>query len=98
MAKLRNRPTWEELRQYGALTTISGQEFVYIKLIREIVAVVLAKGLHAEIPQNLANKEFWTKEDYERLQISEIRFESRLGDPDELDDEVIKVIKANPAK
>ena len=43
MAKFRNRPTWEELRQYGALTTISGQEFVYNKLIRELVAVVLAK-------------------------------------------------------
>lgn len=98
MAKLRNRPTWEELRKSGALTTIGGQEFVYIKLIRELVAVVSKKGLHAEIPQNLANKEFWTKEDYERLQISEVRFESRIGDPDELDDEVIKVIKANPAK
>ena len=98
MAKLRNRPTWDELRQYGVLTTISGQEFVYIKFIRELVQVVSAKGFHAEIPQTLEHKEFWTKEDYDCLKISELMLESRIGDPDKLDDDVIKVINANKSK
>lgn len=98
MAKLRNRPTWEELRQYGVLTIIGSQEFVYIKFIRDLVRVVSAKGIHTEIPQNLENKEFWTKEDYDRLRVPDILCASRTGDPDELDDDVIKVIKENSTK
>lgn len=94
MARIRFRPTWAELKAYGALVTIGNQEFIKLKTVEKLLNVVRVKTGHAvEIPQGLETKQFWTKDDFEKLRIPEWVLESRTAEGDDLDDDIIKEIK-----
>ena len=93
MARVRKRPTWDELRQLNCLEHNQGQETVNIQTIRKLIEVIRVKSrMNVEIPKDLENKTWWSKSDYDRLSIPELLLESRTINPDELDDDIEKSI------
>ena len=93
MARIRFRPTWAELKAYGALVVINDHEFIKLELVEELLKVVSIKiGQRVEIPAGMDTKQFWTKDDYEKLRIPELILESRTANGDELDDDIVDVI------
>lgn len=93
MAQIRFRPTWAELKAYGALVTIGNQEFIKLKTVEKLLQVISVKtGYAVKIPQGLETIQLWTKEQFEALPIPELKLESASGSGDELDDAIIKVI------
>lgn len=93
MARIRFRPTWAELKAYGALVTIGNQEFIKLELVEKLLKAVSVKmGQRVEIPAGMETKQLWTKDDFEKLRIPELIMESRTASGDELDDDIVDVI------